>query len=190
MPSRRGRRDATGDAPGMKATRPTLLVVDDEAEVLHSVHDLLRLDYRVLTCETRCRGGARSCNPSEDIHVVMSDQRMPGMTGVEVLRHARAAQARGHPPALHGLRRHQGGRRRDQSGERLPLHLQALGPRRTPGGRPSGGRTARPDRRKVATPERAEGDESATRRGQPPQERVHRGRQSRAEHPGDSRCSG
>ena len=28
---------------------PTLLVVDDEPEVLRSVHDLLRLDYRVLT---------------------------------------------------------------------------------------------------------------------------------------------
>ena len=72
----------------MKATRSTLLVVDDEAEVLHSVHDLLRLDYRVLTCE-RGTDALKILQSSEDIHVVMSDQRMPGMTGVEVLRHAR-----------------------------------------------------------------------------------------------------
>ena len=72
----------------MNATRSTLLVVDDEAEVLHSVHDLLRLDYRVLTCE-RGIDALKILQSSEDIHVVMSDQRMPGMTGVEVLRHAR-----------------------------------------------------------------------------------------------------
>ena len=35
----------------MNANRPTLLVVDDEPEVLRSVHDLLRLEYRVLTCQ-------------------------------------------------------------------------------------------------------------------------------------------
>ena len=31
--------------------RPTLLVVDDEPEVLQSLHDLFRLEYRVLTFE-------------------------------------------------------------------------------------------------------------------------------------------
>ena len=72
----------------MNAPRPTLLVVDDEVEVLHSVRDLLRLDYRVLMCD--CGADAlKVLQSSEDIHVVMSDQRMPGMTGVEVLRHAR-----------------------------------------------------------------------------------------------------
>ena len=72
----------------MRATRPTLLVVDDEAEVLQSVHDLLRLDYRVLTCE-RGIDAIQVLQSSEEIHAVMSDQRMPDMTGVEVLRHAR-----------------------------------------------------------------------------------------------------
>jgi signal transduction histidine kinase len=68
--------------------RPTLLVIDDEPEVLHSVHDLLRMDYQVITCE----GGAEALKVLEgpgEIDAVMSDQRMPGMTGVEVLRHAR-----------------------------------------------------------------------------------------------------
>jgi signal transduction histidine kinase len=60
------------------------LVVDDEPEVLHSVYDLLRIEYQVITCET----GARALEILEgpgDVHVVMSDQRMPRMTGVELL---------------------------------------------------------------------------------------------------------
>jgi signal transduction histidine kinase len=72
----------------MMETRPTLLVVDDEPEVLHSVHDLLRLDYRVLTCGRGVDAVALLASP-EPIDVVMSDQRMPGMTGVEVLSHAK-----------------------------------------------------------------------------------------------------
>jgi signal transduction histidine kinase len=72
----------------MNGTRPTLLVVDDEAEVLRSLHNLLRMDYRVVTC----RRGAEAVQVLEapgEVHVVMSDQRMPEMTGVEVLNHAR-----------------------------------------------------------------------------------------------------
>lgn len=72
----------------MTPRRPTVLVVDDESEVLRSVHDLLRLDYRVLTCE-RGEDAIRLLESDDVIEVVMSDQRMPGMTGVEVLRHAR-----------------------------------------------------------------------------------------------------
>src|SRR2546421_330559 len=65
--------------------RSSLLVVDDEPEVLHSVYDLLRIDYRVITCGD----GARALDvlrSTEDVHVIMSDQRMPEMTGVELLR--------------------------------------------------------------------------------------------------------
>ncbi|MGO9471575.1 MAG: ATP-binding protein [Isosphaeraceae bacterium] len=68
--------------------RPTLLVVDDEPGVLRTIHDLLRIDYHVVTCQSGAlalqilRSGAA-------IDVIMSDQRMPGMTGVEVLRQAR-----------------------------------------------------------------------------------------------------
>jgi signal transduction histidine kinase len=75
----------------MVGTRPTLLVVDDEPEVLRSVHDLLRLDYRVITC-TRGADALGIINAPGTIHVIMSDQRMPGMTGVEVLRHAKQAR--------------------------------------------------------------------------------------------------
>src|SRR3954453_2806269 len=72
----------------MGLARPTLRVVDDEPEVLHSVHDLLRLDYRVITC-TRGTDALAILDAPGPIHVIMSDQRMPGMTGVEVLRHAK-----------------------------------------------------------------------------------------------------
>ena len=118
---------------GMTTHRPTLLVVDDEPEVLHSVHDLLRLDYRVLTCE---RGADAVRGPGvapRTIHVVMSDQRMPGHDGRRGPAPRQAAPPRGDPADVHRLRRHQGRRRRDQPGERLPLHHQALGPRRAPG---------------------------------------------------------
>jgi signal transduction histidine kinase len=69
--------------------RPSLLVVDDEPEVLHSVHDLLRLNYRVITCTTGPKA-LEVLRSVENVQVIMSDQRMPEMTGVELLRHAKA----------------------------------------------------------------------------------------------------
>lgn len=72
----------------MKPKRPTILVVDDEPEVLHSVHDLLRLEYRVISCSDGAEA-LRTLESPGEIQVVMSDQRMPGMSGVEVLRHAK-----------------------------------------------------------------------------------------------------
>ncbi|WP_240911448.1 hybrid sensor histidine kinase/response regulator [Paludisphaera soli] len=82
-------------APGATATaepprprrRPVVLVVDDEPEVLRSVHDLLRIDYQVVT-----RGGGAEAleylRQAPDVAAVLTDQRMPGMTGVELLREA------------------------------------------------------------------------------------------------------
>ena len=76
------------------ARRHTILVVDDEPDVVKSVQDLLRLDYRVLGA-TRADEAIRVMN-EQDVHVVMSDQRMPGMTGVEFLSHVRD----NHPDAI------------------------------------------------------------------------------------------
>src|SRR5438094_10347735 len=74
--------------------RHTLLVVDDEPDVVQSVQDLLRLDYRVLGA-TRAKEGLRILKEQE-VHLVMTDQRMPEMTGVEFL-----SQVRGdHPEAI------------------------------------------------------------------------------------------
>ncbi|MDB5332281.1 MAG: histidine kinase,Response regulator receiver domain proteinhistidine kinase [Phycisphaerales bacterium] len=76
------------------ASRHTILVVDDEPDVVKSVRDLLRLDYRVLGA-TRARD-ALEIMAREEVHVVMSDQRMPEMTGVEFLHRLRDE----HPEAV------------------------------------------------------------------------------------------
>ena len=65
-----------------------MVIVNDEPEVLSSLRDLLRLDYRVTTCGD---GGSalEVLRSAEDIHVILSDQRMPGISGVELLRQAK-----------------------------------------------------------------------------------------------------
>jgi signal transduction histidine kinase len=67
--------------------RHTLLVVDDEPDVVQSLRDLLRREYFVLGA-TRARDGLRLLH-EQPVHVVMTDQRMPEMTGVEFLRDVR-----------------------------------------------------------------------------------------------------
>ncbi len=62
--------------------------MDDEPEVLDSVYNLLRLHYRVITCTTG-HDALEVLRSDAEIHVIMSDQRMPGMTGVELLRRAK-----------------------------------------------------------------------------------------------------
>ncbi len=74
--------------------RHTLLVVDDEPDVVQSVQDLLRLDYIVLGA-TRAKEGLRILQEQE-VHLVMTDQRMPEMTGVEFLGRVRGE----HPDAI------------------------------------------------------------------------------------------
>jgi signal transduction histidine kinase len=61
-----------------------LLVVDDEPDLVQSVKDLLRFDYKVLVA-TRAVEGLKIMQ-RETVHIVMSDQRMPEMTGVEFLK--------------------------------------------------------------------------------------------------------
>ncbi len=74
--------------------RHTILVVDDEPDVVKSVQDLLRLDYKVLGA-TRAADALVILN-KEIVDVVMTDQRMPEMSGVEFLRKAREQ----HPDAI------------------------------------------------------------------------------------------
>ena len=71
------------------AFRHTLLVVDDEPNVIRSVQDLLRLDYQVFGA-AGARAGMEVLR-REEVHVVMTDQRMPGMTGVELLSQIRGS---------------------------------------------------------------------------------------------------
>ena len=65
----------------------SILVVDDEPDVVRSVKDLLRLDYKVFTATSADEG--MKILQENVIDVIMTDQRMPDMTGVEFLKKAR-----------------------------------------------------------------------------------------------------
>jgi response regulator RpfG family c-di-GMP phosphodiesterase len=71
-----------------------ILIVDDEPEVLHSLKNLLRHDYRVFTASSGADG--LHILENEVIHLVMTDQRMPEMTGVEMLKRVKNE----HPGAI------------------------------------------------------------------------------------------
>ena len=76
------------NADAVAATR-TVLLVDDEENILSALKRLLRRDgYRILTAG----GGAQGLEllASEPVDVIISDQRMPQMTGVEFLRQVKA----------------------------------------------------------------------------------------------------
>ncbi len=66
----------------------TLLLVDDEPNILNALKRLLRRDgYRILTANSGHEGLDLLENNTVD--VIISDQRMPMMTGVEFLRNAK-----------------------------------------------------------------------------------------------------
>jgi len=74
--------------PAVKV-KPVLVIVDDEADVLRSVQHLLRMDYQVVAFQ-HGTDAIEFLKTAPLVHVILSDQRMPGMTGVEVLEHAMA----------------------------------------------------------------------------------------------------
>ncbi|MFH1488953.1 MAG: response regulator [Pseudomonadota bacterium] len=61
-----------------------ILCVDDEANILHSLKRLLRKEpYRLLTASSGREG--LEILKGEDVHLIISDQRMPDMSGTEFL---------------------------------------------------------------------------------------------------------
>jgi len=83
----------TAAAPDSERGRrlPVVLVVDDEADILRSVHMLLRRDYRVITRDNGADALA-FLRDAPTVAAVLADQRMPGMTGVELLHQAAAVR--------------------------------------------------------------------------------------------------
>lgn len=66
----------------------TLLLVDDEPNIVSALRRLFRREgYRIVTAGSGAEGLQRMAECEVD--VVLSDQRMPGMTGVEFLRRAK-----------------------------------------------------------------------------------------------------
>jgi diguanylate cyclase (GGDEF)-like protein len=66
------------------AEQPTLLLVDDEENILNAITRMLRRDgYRILTATGA--EDALDILGRNDVQVVISDQRMPGISGTELL---------------------------------------------------------------------------------------------------------
>jgi signal transduction histidine kinase len=72
----------------MDSRRHTILAVDDEPDVLDSLRHLFHRTYNVLTASSAIEALEALGQPGT-IHVILSDQRMPGMTGDEFLARAR-----------------------------------------------------------------------------------------------------
>lgn len=76
---------APGDA--LERVRPLVLVVDDEPDVIETLRELLRREFEVLG--TTDPDEALALLAERDVALVLTDQRMPKRSGVELL--ARAA---------------------------------------------------------------------------------------------------
>lgn len=73
------------ESVGQGSSRPPrVLVVDDEPQVLVALEDLLEGEFEVRTAD-RPDQALRIAEEDPDIAVVLSDQRMPGMTGDQLL---------------------------------------------------------------------------------------------------------
>jgi len=74
----------------MEQRRHTLLIVDDEVDVLESLRHQFHRTYRVLTAGSG--GQAISLLDGHEVQLILSDQRMPGMQGDAFLSQARRLQ--------------------------------------------------------------------------------------------------
>ncbi len=75
-------------APFRPPERATVLLVDDEPDILVALEDLIEDEYRVLSATSPVRALELLAEHAE-IAVIVSDQRMPGMTGDAFLARAR-----------------------------------------------------------------------------------------------------
>jgi response regulator RpfG family c-di-GMP phosphodiesterase len=62
---------------------PTILIVDDEREITASLADQFQRNFKVLTAASGKE--ALAILQEQPVSVVIADQRMPGMTGAELL---------------------------------------------------------------------------------------------------------
>ena len=85
-----GKPPGSGGAERMEQRRHTLLIVDDEVDVLESLRHQFHRTYRVLTASTG--GQAVSLLNEYQVQLILSDQRMPGMSGDAFLSQARRLQ--------------------------------------------------------------------------------------------------
>lgn len=80
------------------ADRPTVLVIDDNADIRHYVHSLLADDYHVLEAPEASSGIRLAMKYVPD--VIVSDVMMPGMDGVECCRRLKSELQTCHIPVI------------------------------------------------------------------------------------------
>lgn len=79
------------DADPRGRSKPTLLLVDDEERILSALRRCLRREgYEILTAESVTR--ALQVLDERRIDLVLSDHKMPGRSGVDLLREVRRLQ--------------------------------------------------------------------------------------------------
>lgn len=94
-PAEGGKPDTIAAVPTRPALPPTLLLVDDEENILKALVRTLRCDgYRILTATNAEEGMA--ILDQHDVQVVISDQRMPVVSGTEFLNNVKDA----HPSTI------------------------------------------------------------------------------------------
>ena len=81
-----GRNGHANEATRLAAEKG-VLVVDDEPQMLVAIEDELSDKFRVVV-ETSARAAIKRLEPEKDLSVIISDQRMPGMSGYEFLSRA------------------------------------------------------------------------------------------------------
>ena len=116
----------TASSPRGTVDETTILIVDDEPRVLDALEAILAAEFRVLRAGHGEEALARLA-AEPDVAVIVTDHRMPGMTGVELLRRSQEHDAGRGPhraDRLHRRRQPDGG---DQHRADLPLRPQALG---------------------------------------------------------------
>ncbi len=64
-----------------------ILLVDDDSGLLEMLHELIEsLGYHVISCSDSNNAWKIFCNSPDDFDLVITDQTMPGLTGVELSR--------------------------------------------------------------------------------------------------------
>jgi diguanylate cyclase (GGDEF)-like protein len=78
--------------PGMSADKCSLLIVDDEPYILTTLAVILSSEFEVLTAQSAA--AAQALFSQRSIDLILTDQRMPRMTGVQLLEWVRERSPR------------------------------------------------------------------------------------------------
>ncbi len=73
-----------GNGRSANGVKAPVLVIDDESSVLASLRRLLQREFHVLTAHSATEG--LNVLRQQEVQVILTDQRMPGITGVDFLR--------------------------------------------------------------------------------------------------------